>query len=42
MEVLNPIFILDSVMKCDCVHRMFPVAKWDISEWGSIYESKSN
>ena len=22
--------------------RMFPFAKWDISEWGSKYDSKNN
>ena len=29
-------------MKRDGVHRMFPFAKQDISEWGSRYEPKSN
>ena len=52
MEVLNPIymtkrqrfwiFILHCLMKRDGVDKMFPFAKWDISEWGSRYEPKNN
>ena len=29
-------------MKRDCVDRMFPFGKGDISEWGSRYEPKNN
>ena len=52
MEVLNPIymtkrqrfwiFILHCLMKRDGVDKMFPFAKWDISEWSSRYEPKNN
>ena len=35
-------FILHCLMKSDGVHRMFPFAKRDISEWVSRYEPKNN
>ena len=34
------IFILHCLMKRDGVDRMFPLIKWDISEWDSGYEPK--
>ena len=40
MTKKNWIFLLNCLMKCDGVYRMFPFIKRDISEWDSGYEPK--